>query len=351
MDSPLVLAVAMAVFLVVFVKTEIGLYLVIFSMLLSPQFGAGGTIAESRRIVVRSEDILLHGRRAELARQDRREQGAGPRGEDAAQPPDPRVRGGDRDRDLDRVRLGHRRRHRRILLRPQVRRVFRRLLHGRQQPGRPPARLAPRHGGVLDGRHRQPDRHDPDPERAAGLGAVRGQGRGAEHVRRLPPAADGGRGRDRARDAAPAHPGDLPRASRSHVDSVHVHALAHVLHRHDSGGGGHGGAVEPASRDDRRAPRPAGRLAARPDALPRDGDEASPLHLRAGARPAHCAGRRRRARPVDVGAPHQHPAGVRGLDAPAHLRLRRDGVRVHGPAVRADAGRDGPRGARDVPRR
>jgi O-Antigen ligase len=60
-DSPLVLAAAMAVFLVVFVKTEIGLYLVIFSMLLSPQFGAGGsgTIAESRRIVVRSEDVLL----------------------------------------------------------------------------------------------------------------------------------------------------------------------------------------------------------------------------------------------------------------------------------------------------
>src|SRR5262245_40388843 len=50
----------MAVFLVVFVKTEIGLYLVIFSMLLSPQFAAsGGTIAESRRIVVRSEDVLL----------------------------------------------------------------------------------------------------------------------------------------------------------------------------------------------------------------------------------------------------------------------------------------------------
>jgi hypothetical protein len=60
-DSPLVLAAAMAVFLVVFVKTEIGLYLVIFSMLLSPQFGAGGdgTIAESRRILVRSEDVLL----------------------------------------------------------------------------------------------------------------------------------------------------------------------------------------------------------------------------------------------------------------------------------------------------
>jgi len=61
MDSPLLLAAGMAVFLVVFVKTEIGLYLVIFSMLLSPQFGTGGggMIAESRRIVVRSEDVLL----------------------------------------------------------------------------------------------------------------------------------------------------------------------------------------------------------------------------------------------------------------------------------------------------
>ena len=60
MDSALVLAAALAVFLMVFVKTEIGLYLVIFSMLLSPQFGSGGgTIAEGRRILVRSEDVLL----------------------------------------------------------------------------------------------------------------------------------------------------------------------------------------------------------------------------------------------------------------------------------------------------
>ena len=60
MDSPLVLAAGLAVFLIVFVKTEVGLYLVIFSMLLSPQLGAGaGQIAEGRRIVVRSEDILL----------------------------------------------------------------------------------------------------------------------------------------------------------------------------------------------------------------------------------------------------------------------------------------------------
>src|SRR5215470_2350586 len=61
MDSPLLLAAGMAVFLLVFVKTEIGLYLVIFSMLLSPQLGTGGggLSAESRRIVVRSEDVLL----------------------------------------------------------------------------------------------------------------------------------------------------------------------------------------------------------------------------------------------------------------------------------------------------
>jgi len=60
MDSAFVLAIALAVFLVVFIKTEIGLYLVIFSMLLSPQLGAGGAgLAEGRRIVVRSEDILL----------------------------------------------------------------------------------------------------------------------------------------------------------------------------------------------------------------------------------------------------------------------------------------------------
>jgi len=58
-DSPLVLAAALAVFLIVFVRIEIGLYLVIFSMLLSPQLGTGGAVAEGRRIVIRSEDLLL----------------------------------------------------------------------------------------------------------------------------------------------------------------------------------------------------------------------------------------------------------------------------------------------------
>src|SRR5206468_4891539 len=59
-DWTFVLVAALAVFLVVFIKTEFGLYLVIFSMLLSPQLGSGGGgLAEGRRIVIRSEDILL----------------------------------------------------------------------------------------------------------------------------------------------------------------------------------------------------------------------------------------------------------------------------------------------------
>src|SRR5712692_2426871 len=60
MDFAFVLAIALAVFLVVFIKTEVGLYLVIFSMLLSPELGSGGGgLAEGRRIIVRTEDVLL----------------------------------------------------------------------------------------------------------------------------------------------------------------------------------------------------------------------------------------------------------------------------------------------------
>ena len=60
MDTTFLLAIALAVFLVVFIKTEFGLYLVIFSMLLSPELGSGGGgLAEGRRIIIRSEDVLL----------------------------------------------------------------------------------------------------------------------------------------------------------------------------------------------------------------------------------------------------------------------------------------------------
>ena len=50
MDFAYILVIAFAVFLVVFIKTEFGLYLVIFSMLLSPKLGSGsGELAERVR--------------------------------------------------------------------------------------------------------------------------------------------------------------------------------------------------------------------------------------------------------------------------------------------------------------
>src|SRR5207244_12899957 len=56
----LVLLIAFTVFLVVFVKTGLGLYLVIFSMLLSPEITTGsGGLAEGRHVVIRTEDLIL----------------------------------------------------------------------------------------------------------------------------------------------------------------------------------------------------------------------------------------------------------------------------------------------------
>src|ERR1051326_4690310 len=52
---------AIVLFALVFDRTDFGLYVVVFSMLLSPEFGAssGGGIAEGRTIMVRSEDFIL----------------------------------------------------------------------------------------------------------------------------------------------------------------------------------------------------------------------------------------------------------------------------------------------------
>ena len=53
-------AVAFAVFILVFIRTDAGLYLVLFSMLLSPEFGAGPRkLAEGRSVSIRLEDLLL----------------------------------------------------------------------------------------------------------------------------------------------------------------------------------------------------------------------------------------------------------------------------------------------------
>jgi hypothetical protein len=60
MDFALVLLIAFTVFLAVFVKTELGLYLVLFSMLLSPEITAGSAgLAEGRRVTIRTEDLVL----------------------------------------------------------------------------------------------------------------------------------------------------------------------------------------------------------------------------------------------------------------------------------------------------
>src|SRR5438093_3100969 len=60
MDFAYILLIAFAIFLVVFVRTEFGLYLVIFSMLLAPEITAGsGGLAEHRRVVIRTEDLVL----------------------------------------------------------------------------------------------------------------------------------------------------------------------------------------------------------------------------------------------------------------------------------------------------
>jgi O-antigen ligase len=50
---------AVALFALVFVRNDFGVYVVTFSMLLSPEFSAGGGIAEGRSIIVRSEDFIL----------------------------------------------------------------------------------------------------------------------------------------------------------------------------------------------------------------------------------------------------------------------------------------------------
>jgi hypothetical protein len=60
-DYALGVAFVVVVFVFVFVKAEAGLYLVLFSMLLSPEFtiAGGGRLAESRAVIIRLEDLLL----------------------------------------------------------------------------------------------------------------------------------------------------------------------------------------------------------------------------------------------------------------------------------------------------
>ncbi|HYE94015.1 MAG TPA: O-antigen ligase family protein [Terriglobales bacterium] len=50
---------AVVLFALVFLRTEFGLYVLIFSMLLSPEFSLGGQLAERREAAIRAEDVLL----------------------------------------------------------------------------------------------------------------------------------------------------------------------------------------------------------------------------------------------------------------------------------------------------
>ena len=59
-STALLVAVGFSVFVLCFASTRVAIYLLIFSMLLSPEFGAmHGNIAEGRSVVVRLDDVLL----------------------------------------------------------------------------------------------------------------------------------------------------------------------------------------------------------------------------------------------------------------------------------------------------
>ena len=59
LDRLVIGVLAVVIFGLVFVRTEFGLYVLIFSMLLSPEFTFGAGLAERRAAVIRIEDILL----------------------------------------------------------------------------------------------------------------------------------------------------------------------------------------------------------------------------------------------------------------------------------------------------
>ena len=227
-----------------------------------------------------------HRHRAQLVRQDGGEQGAGPGGPDAAQSVDPALRADHLQGHAGRVRVGQREVGGGLLLRPQVRGVLRRVLPHRQQSERSTAGLAAGHDRLLDRGHRERHRAGPDSRRRAGLGAVRGRGRRAEHSGRLSALHDGaGRGH-RPGVFAPSHARDHGRPGRPHGRSLRVHALPGLLPGRAAHGRGAGPALEPAASHDGRAGDPGGVRPAGPALrAPDGGEEAGPVHVRARTRP------------------------------------------------------------------
>jgi O-antigen ligase len=59
-DSPLLIGAALVLFLLAFARTEFALYVMVFSMLLSPEITASaGGLAERRDVTLRTEDVVL----------------------------------------------------------------------------------------------------------------------------------------------------------------------------------------------------------------------------------------------------------------------------------------------------
>jgi O-antigen ligase len=59
-DSPLLIGAAVALFVLAFIRTEFALYLMVFSMLLSPEITtSSGGLAERRDVTLRTEDFVL----------------------------------------------------------------------------------------------------------------------------------------------------------------------------------------------------------------------------------------------------------------------------------------------------
>ena len=60
MDSPLLIGAALVLFLLAFARTEFAMYIMVFSMLLSPEITASaGGLAERRDVTLRTEDFVL----------------------------------------------------------------------------------------------------------------------------------------------------------------------------------------------------------------------------------------------------------------------------------------------------
>src|SRR5207247_999172 len=160
---------------------------------------------------------------------------------------------------------------------------------------------------------------------------------------------DGHRRRRRVRDREPAAPRAVPDPARAHGRAVLLHALARLVPRPDPRVFGDRALHHAAPLRGGADPVRAGALA-RADLRGAEGREGSrDLYLQGGKGLGHGAGREGRVRPVHLRPPHLLQVRARRVRPAADLRLGRDGLRLHGRAVRAGPRGDGPRRPRRLP--